>query len=128
MPSWPLFRPPTQPDRDPLPKPRRWNSGVTYSLRISRTPSSPPRGSPAWRAVLSPRQPVGEQRHSLGVDRRAVPLQDGGEVRLAFVPARAALPAVPLQEIGGRSESVRGIVNEIRTTAAFGSGRKHQVG
>ena len=54
-------------------------------------------------ARLSPCKPVGKQRHGLGVDRRAVPLQDGREVRFAFVPPRAALPAVPLQEIGGRS-------------------------
>ena len=56
--------------------------------------------SSAWGAAaasverLAPGEPVGEDRHGLGVDRGGVPLEDGGEVGLAFVPPRAALPAV----------------------------------
>jgi hypothetical protein len=60
-----------------------------------------PGRSEAPAAPLPARKPVGEQSDGLGVNLRRVPLQDGGKVGFAFVPARARLPAMALEESGG---------------------------
>jgi hypothetical protein len=64
------------------------------------------------------RQLVGEFADRLGVDRGGVPFDEGGEVRLALVPARAALPAVRVQEIGGRGERVGRGADQVAAAAA----------
>jgi len=50
-------------------------------------------------------------------------LQDDGEVGLAFVPARARLPAVAFEEGRRRRERIGGIVNEVRRPRTVGRRR-----
>src|SRR5664279_4949446 len=59
----------------------------------------------------------GEQRDGLGVDFRLVPLLDYDKVRLALVPALAALPAVAFEVISGRGGHIRRVAHQIGVPA-----------
>ena len=83
---------------------------------------------PIRQACLLPGEPVGEKRDCLCVNLRRVPLQDGGEIGLALVPARAGLPAMPLEKRRCRSERVGGIVDEVWRPRSIGRRRVHEIG
>src|SRR5215472_535343 len=64
----------------------------------------------------------------LGVDLRRIPLQQHLEIGGAFAPGLATLPAIAFEVIGGRSERVGRIVNEIAANRIFQIGRRQELG
>src|SRR6202142_1898749 len=79
-------------------------------------------------------QLVRVQPERLGVDRSGVPLEQGVEVRLAFIPTRARAPALRAQEIRGRRQRVGGTGNDVSPASplsvdrVFQIGRRHELG
>src|SRR5215472_15200033 len=64
----------------------------------------------------------------LGVDLRRIPLQQDLEIGGAFAPGLATLPAIAFEVIGGRSERIGRIVNEIAADRIFQIGRRQELG
>ena len=62
-------------------------------------------------------QLVGEGRDGFRIDRRFVPFEKSGKVRLALVPPGATLPAVCVEEICRRSERVLRAVDQVAAIA-----------
>src|SRR5271169_646421 len=63
------------------------------------------------------RQLVGEGRYGFRINRRLVPLEKSGKVRLALLPPGATLPAVCVEEICRRSERVLRVVDQVAAIA-----------